>query len=321
MAYAWIFLGFLGWLYAHPYHPTLVFPAWVYYLLATVVFGSAMGLYTAIERVVAPAGESATDVARIAKREAGLATPFSGLDPRRGLGDRLDLFLLRTLRLDRKLEEMHMLLGRPDKPTPVQLLHYKELAAAAAGALLALASHSIPAAALATAGGFFIPDFFIKNRVKQRQQEIMRQFPAFVDLAALTIEAGLDYMTAIERILKNAKKKTELEVELGKVVSEISLGYSRRDALSHLALRTGLQEIRSFVGLIVQSDELGTSLVDLLRNYAGDMRFRRLNRAEKLAAQASTKMLFPLIFFIFPPVFILLMSPMIKSFFKGGLGF
>jgi len=86
-------------------------------------------------------------------------------------------------------------------------------------------------------------------------------------------------------------------------------------------MRTGVQEIRSFVGLVVQSDELGTSLVELLRNYAADMRFRRLNKAEKLAAQASTKMLIPLMIFIFPTVFILMLAPMAKNLMSSGLGF
>ena len=150
---------------------------------------------------------------------------------------------------------------------------------------------------------------------------ILRNFPTFVDLAALTIESGLDYLSAFERIVKNAKEKTELEIEIDKTLNEVQLGYSRRNALERMALRTGLQEIRSFVGLIIQSDELGTSLVELLRNYAADMRFRRLNKAEKLAAQASTKMLIPLFIFIFPTVFIMMLSPMIKSLLKGGLGF
>jgi len=105
------------------------------------------------------------------------------------------------------------------------------------------------------------------------------------------------------------------------MLNEISLGYSRRDALRRLALRTGLQEVRSFVGLIIQSDELGTSLVELLRNYAADMRFSEIEQSEKLAAQASTKMLFPLFMFIFPTVFIMMLAPMMKSLLTGGLGF
>ena len=118
-----------------------------------------------------------------------------------------------------------------------------------------------------------------------------------------------------------APQRTELENELQKMINEVQLGYTRRDALKRLAMRTGVPEIRSFVGLIIQSDELGTSLVDLLRNYAADMRFRRLNKAEKLAAQAATKMLIPLFIFIFPTVFIMMLAPMMKSLITGGLGF
>jgi len=137
----------------------------------------------------------------------------------------------------------------------------------------------------------------------------------------LMIESGQDYMTAFDRIVKISPKKTGLEREVEQVINEVQLGYSRRDALRRFALRTGLQEIRSFVGLIIQSDELGTSLVDLLRNFSADMRFRRLNKAEKLAAQASTKMLIPLFIFIFPTVFILMLAPMISDLLTGGMPF
>ncbi len=125
-------------------------------------------------------------------------------------------------------------------------------------------------------------------------------------------------MTAFDRIVKISTHKTGLELEVERMINEVQLGYSRRDALRNLAMRTGLQEIRSFVGLIIQSDELGTSLVELLRNFSTDMRFRRLNKAEKLAAQASTKMLIPLFIFIFPTVFILMLSPMIADLLMGG---
>jgi tight adherence protein C len=217
---------------------------------------------------------------------------------------------------------MHMMMGRPLKPTPLEMLHLKEMLAGGAivGLFLALGS---PVVARFGIIGFFIPDSMFQGKIRQRQADIMRNFPTMVDLMALTIEAGLDYMAAIERILKNVKQsqRTELENELQKMINEVQLGYTRRDALKRLAMRTGVAEIRSFVGLIIQSDELGTSLVELLRNYAADMRFRRLNKAEKLAAQAATKMLIPLFIFIFPTVFIMMLAPMMKSLVQGGLGF
>ncbi len=293
----------------------------VYYMLLVVGILGSVAAYTAIQRLVAPPPEAdKTDLAGLTKKDIGMTTAFSGLKPDGGLLDRIDLFLLKTLHLDVKLEELHMMMGRPLKPTPLDMLHLKEMAAAFLAGILWYISGS-PLAGIFGLTGFIMPDVVFKRRIRDRQTAIMRNFPTFVDLTALTIEAGLDYMTAIDRILKNAKKPTELEVELGKMINEISLGYSRRDALKRLAMRTGVQEVRSFVGLVIQSDELGTSLVELLRNYATDMRFRRLNKAEKLAAQASTKMLIPLIIFIFPTVFIMMLAPMIKSLMGGGLGF
>jgi tight adherence protein C len=290
---------------------------WV--LLVVGVLGS-VAAYTAIHRMFAPPADEEDDLAKLAKKEVGTTTAFSSLNPHGGLIDRIDLFLLKNFSLDVKLEELHMMMGRPDKPTPLQMLHLKELLAVGLGGFLYFIT-DLPVMAVFGLIGFFVPDSIFSGRIRTRQADIMRNFPTFVDLAALTIEAGLDYMSAIDRILKNSKNKSELEVELGKMINEIQLGYSRKDALKRLAMRTGIQEIRSFVGLIIQSDELGTSLVELLRNYATDMRFRRLNKAEKLAAQASTKMLIPLFIFIFPTVFIMMLSPMMKSLIQGGLGF
>ncbi|MDE2491232.1 MAG: type II secretion system F family protein [Elusimicrobia bacterium] len=293
-----------------------------YLLLAVGVLGS-VACYTTISRLFAPPAEpDESDLSRLAKKEVGTSSAFSSLNPNGGALERLDLFLLRTFHLDVKLEELHMMMGRPAKPTPLDMLHLKEFFAAAFGGLAYLGTGSLFGLLFGVVG-FLVPDSIFNGRVRARQSDIMRNFPTTVDLLALTIEAGLDYMAAIERILKNVKseQRTELEKEFEKVINEVQLGYTRRDALKRLAMRTGVAEIRSFVGLIIQSDELGTSLVELLRNYAADMRFRRLNKAEKLAAQASTKMLIPLFIFIFPTVFIMMLAPMMKSLIQGGLGF
>ncbi len=297
-------------------------PLMHYVLLAVGVLGS-VACYTAASRMFAPPPEDGEgDLSKLAKKDIGTSSAFSSLNPNGSLVDKLDLFLLKTFKLDVKLEEMHMMMGRPLKPTPLEMLHLKEMLAAGAVVGLFLALES-PVVALFGLIGFFVPDSMFQGKIRQRQADIMRNFPTMVDLMALTIEAGLDYMAAIERILKNVKQsqRTELENELQKMINEVQLGYTRRDALKRLAMRTGVAEIRSFVGLIIQSDELGTSLVELLRNYAADMRFRRLNKAEKLAAQAATKMLIPLFIFIFPTVFIMMLAPMMKSLVQGGLGF
>jgi len=295
----------------------------IHWLLFTIAFLGSAAAYTTVTRMFAPPADAdESDLSKLAKKEVGTSSAFSSLNPNGSLLDRVDLFLLKTAHLDVKIEELHMMLGRPQKPTPLDILHLKEFFALAFGVGGVLLSGQWVVIVFG-AVGFFVPDSIFNGRIRTRQADIMRNFPTMVDLMALTIEAGLDYMAAIERILKNIRpeQRTELEKELEKMVNEVQLGYTRRDALKRLAMRTGVPEIRSFVGLIIQSDELGTSLVELLRNYAADMRFRRLNKAEKLAAQAATKMLIPLFIFIFPTVFIMMLAPMIKGLMAGGLGF
>ena len=221
----------------------------------------------------------------------------------------------------RPLEEIHLQLGSPDTPQPVDILYLKVGLAIGLPAAMLVIFQSLVMAIIFVPVGFMLPDVHLKSKIQRRQAEILGNFSTTVDLAALIIESGLDYLTAFERIIKVAKEKTILEEELEKTINEIRLGYSRREALDRLSARTGVQEIRSLVGLIKQSDELGTSLVDLLRNFSTDLRSRRLSMAEKLAAQASTKMLFPLFIFIFPTIFILILSPMIKGLLAGGLSF
>lgn len=292
-------------------------------LLYIIGMLGSMAAFTAVMRIIQPPQEDANSLTRLAvKGPGGEISPWEALNPNGSLIERIDLFLVHNLRMGEKIETMHMLLGKPQKPTPLNMLHMKEIAAAMVGGFVYFMSESWQLGLIVAPFAFFMPDMYFKGRIEERQRDIIRNFPALVDLAALTIESGLDYMQAFERIIKTATRRTELEIEFERTINEIALGYSRRDALRRLAMRTGLQDVRSFVGLIVQSDELGTSLVELLRNFAADMRFRRLNAAEKAAAQAATKMLIPIFFFIFPTVFILMLSPMVKNVFQsGGLGF
>ncbi|MDD2772805.1 MAG: type II secretion system F family protein [Elusimicrobiales bacterium] len=283
---------------------------------------STMGLFIVVQRFFSPPkkeeGGSLSDLVK--EKAAKSASVFDRLNPDGTMLEKLDLFLAKTVGVQRKLEEMHMLLGSPDKPNPLHMLHMKELVGVGLPVFLVLLTGT-PLMAVTAVIGFMLPDVIFSGKIQRRQENIIGNFPTMVDLAALIIESGLDYMTAFERIIKTTPHRGELELEMEKMLNEVQLGYARRDALRNLAARTGLQEVRSFVGLIIQSDELGTSLVELLRNYAADMRFRRLNRAERLAAQASTKMLIPLFIFIFPTVFILMLSPMVMGLLKGGLPF
>ena len=260
------------------------------------------------------------EIVDVAVRRFKSTSSFARLKPEEKIMDRLAVFCLHNFHLEKSLEELHMQLGSPDNPQPVDILYTKIIASLAIPAAMMLLFQSLWPIVLIPLC-FMVPDVLLKSKIQKRQAEILGNFSTTVDLAALIIESGLDYLTAFERIVKIAKEKTILEEELEKTINEIKLGYSRREALERFAARTGVQEVRSLVGLIIQSDELGTSLVDLLRNFSSDLRSRRLSRAEKLAAQASTKMLFPLFMFIFPTIFILILAPMIGGLVSGGIGF
>lgn len=294
---------------------SLAFTLGLNLLLAVGMFS----IFLAIFGLLAPKGKK-EEIVDVAVRRFKSTSSFARLKPEEKMMDRLAVFCLHNFHLEKSLEEMHMQLGSPDTPQPVDILYTKIIASLAIPAAIMLLFQAVWPVILVPVC-FMVPDALIKSKIQKRQAEILGNFSTTVDLAALIIESGLDYLTAFERIIKIAKEKTILEEELDKTINEIKLGYSRREALERFAARTGVQEVRSLVGLIIQSDVLGTSLVDLLRNFSSDLRSRRLSRAEKLAAQASTKMLFPLFMFIFPTIFILILAPMIMGLVSGGMGF
>ena len=288
-------------------------------MLNLILAIGAFCLFAAVFALLSPKQEK-EQIVDVAAQRFKSSSSFARLQPETKWLDRLAVFCLHTFHLERPLEQMHMQLGSPDQPQPVDILYYKIILAMVVPAAIMVLFQTVWGV-LFVPLGFYLPDLLLKSRIQKRQAEILGNFSTTVDLAALIIESGLDYLTAFERIINIAKKKTVLEEELEKTLNEIKLGYSRREALERFANRTDVQEVRSLVGLIIQSDELGTSLVDLLRNFSSDLRSRRMSRAEKLAAQASTKMLFPLFLFIFPTIFILILSPMIKGLLSQGLSF
>lgn len=289
-------------------------------LIILGVIGS-LAFFVFTQRFFSPAKIEESPVSNISDMAQKEISVFDKIDPSKSFLDKIDYILAKRMGVGKKIERLFLMLGKPDNIDPMKMLHMKEGLAVGLPVFIFLLVGSPLMALFFCPLGFIIPDILLNSRIQRRQEDILRNFPQFVDLAALMIESGLDYITAFDRIVKVSPVKTELEKEIEKMIGEIQFGYSRRDALRRLADRTGLQEIRSFAGLVIQSDELGTSLVDLLRNFSADMRFRRLNRAEKLAAQASTKMLIPLFIFIFPVVFILMLAPMVSDLLRGGMPF
>lgn len=161
------------------------------------------------------------------------------------------------------------------------------------------------------------PSMWLRSAVKSRHRSIERSLPFVLDLLTLSVEAGLDFMTAIQRIVQR-RKIDPLGEELIRTFREVQLGKTRREALRSLGSRVNQTDVSSVVNALVQADELGVSIGSILRIQADQMRTRRFQRAEKAANEAPVKMLFPLTAFIFPSVFIVLLGPVIMEFLKHG---
>jgi len=161
--------------------------------------------------------------------------------------------------------------------------------------------------------GFILPEFYVKTKGTTRLADIQRQLPGLVDLIALALESGLDLLAAIERIM-GKMKDCSLKEELQTLIQENRLGTPRKEALEHLAFRAPSADIVSLTSMIIQSEELGTSLATVLRSYAEDMRNRRILRAEEMAGKMPVKILFPMMVFFFPIVFVIIFGPLALNF-------
>ncbi|OVE75413.1 hypothetical protein BVX97_04735 [bacterium E08(2017)] len=156
----------------------------------------------------------------------------------------------------------------------------------------------------------FAPASWLDKAMKSRHKSIQRSLPFVLDILTLSVEAGMDFMTALQKSVER-KNIDPLTEELIRVVREIQLGKTRKEALRSMSIRINLQEIRSVVNALIQADELGVSIGSILRIQAEQIRQRRFERAEKLANEAPVKMLGPLLLFIFPAVFVVLLGPMV----------
>lgn len=164
---------------------------------------------------------------------------------------------------------------------------------------------------------FVQPASWLKRSLFTRHLSIQRALPYVLDLLTLSVEAGLDFMTAIKRIL-DYRAMDPLGEELLRMFREVQIGKTRRDALKNMATRVMHPDLNGVIHALVQADELGVSIGSILRIQADQMRQKRFMRAEKLAQEAPVKMLFPLIFFIFPAVFIVLLGPVLLEISKSG---
>jgi tight adherence protein C len=155
--------------------------------------------------------------------------------------------------------------------------------------------------------GFYLPSLYLSSAISRRQDAIIKKFPDALDLMSICVDAGLPFDGAMARV--NEKWDDPLAEEFGRVIYEVQLGKSRRQALRDMANRMDVNDVSSFIAAVLQAEHLGVSIGKVLRIQSEQMRLRRRQRAEEKAHQAPVKMLFPLVFLIFPSMFIVLLGP------------
>jgi tight adherence protein C len=183
------------------------------------------------------------------------------------------------------------------------------------------ASEAVRNALIGCAAGYFLPSMWLSRRAKRRQHEVVRAMPDALDMLTIGVEAGLAFESAL--LVVGQKWDNALTREFGRSVAEMRVGVPRDEALQRMAERVGVQELTTFVAILVQSSLLGVSISEVLHTQAAEMRLRRRQRAEELARQAGIKMIFPLTFLIFPAMLVVILGPSLpafKSYVSGGMG-
>jgi tight adherence protein C len=210
--------------------------------------------------------------------------------------------------------------GLRSENTPVLYFSVKTLLAVSLPVLLwlvliaggsALTSDSLLFILLVAATvGFYLPNLVIAQMIKARQLKIFETIPDALDLMTICIEAGLAMDAAIARVAgEMAPVAPVISEELHLVTLELRAGSSKDKALRNLAMRTGVEDVDTLVAMLIQAERFGTSIGEALRVHAEHLRTRRRQRAEEAAAKIALKLLFPLIFCIFPALMLVLMGP------------
>lgn len=233
-----------------------------------------------------------------------IANAFARLTPRRNLEN-----------IQRNLD----LAGNPYGWTPMEYTGVRSAAAVLCAGLafaLTFITHSplknrILATAVVGAFGYFLPTVWLTLKIRTRQANILKALPDALDLLTISVEAGLGFDAAMTKVTE--KWTNELSQAFTRVLVEIQMGTLRRDALRAMADRSGVPDLTSFVAAIIQADQLGVSLARVLHIQSEQMRIRRRQRAEELAHTAPIKMMIPLVFLIFPALFVVLLGPALPS--------
>jgi tight adherence protein C len=294
------------------------------FIIIGIMAGGAVVVYGALS--VRQADDSIT--ARLGRFDLRPASTLSELElqiPRseRLLGPTRRAIAMRVRRFTpvgtiEKTQTKLAMAGNPNDLTVQDFLGLKGMIGLGAGGLALLATvffihvsfvTQVVVIAIALVVGFMFPDLWIRGKIKDRQHAIQRYLPDAIDILAISVEAGQGFDGALQTL--SARKHNELTSEFDRFRVEVQAGKGRREAMRDLALRTGVDDLNQFVAAVIQADQLGIGISQVLRTQSDELRVRRRQRAEEKARQAPIKMLFPLIFLMFPALFIVILGPAI----------
>ncbi|NLN06636.1 MAG: type II secretion system F family protein [Firmicutes bacterium] len=247
-------------------------------------------------------------------RQAELSRPLSErlLQPFLGFVSNLAVRLL-PAEILHKLEYKVRQAGDAQGLRAVDYLGLKIVLAAALPSVLHLFfpgpwnANKIMFAAAGAAIGWLLPNMQLDGKIRQRREEIEKTFPDIIDLLSVSVEAGLGFDGAMAKVVE--KSNGPMAMEFRRVLHEIKMGKSRREALRDLGERCGVDDVKVFTSTIIQAEQLGLNIGNTLKNQAEQMRRRRRQRVEEKAMKVPVKMLIPLVIFIFPTIFIVLLGP------------
>jgi tight adherence protein C len=218
----------------------------------------------------------------------------------------------RVSRTDRRL----LMAGQPGSLRAIDFLALKVLVTGVLGGasfgVLALIGTGFLALVIAIVVGligFIAPELWLSRRVRSRQKQVLLAVPDTLDLLTISVRAGLSFDGALAKVVE--KTKGPLSDEFRRAMAEVRMGRARRDALRDLAARTDVPALTSFIGAIIQAEQLGVSISKVLQIQSEQLRIERRQRAEEMANKAPIKMLFPLVGCIFPSIFIVILGPAI----------
>jgi tight adherence protein C len=167
--------------------------------------------------------------------------------------------------------------------------------------------------------GYFLPVLQLRQKIRKRQENILKALPDALDLLTICVEAGLGFDMAMGKVYE--KWENELALAFGRVLREIQLGKLRREALKDMSTRMDVPDVNSFTAAIIQAEQLGVSMAKILRVQADQMRTKRRQRAQEKAQQAPVKMMIPMVLLIFPSIWIVLLGPAALKIVGGGASF